>query len=434
MKQKILQPRRSLSERQQALHCLKRVFQQKTPLSHVLKEASVSPLTKALCFGVCRQYVRLSLLADQLMQQRPKNLEIWLCILMGLYELYDLHTPDYAAVQETVALLNHPKVNWAKRLVNAILRRYCREREALQTMLAQNPAFIHGHPAWLVDRIQHAWPQHWQAILQANDQHPPMTIRVNGNTHTPQTYLNLLHEAGITAHLHPYASQGLVLAHPVDVSSLPGFAEGQCSVQDAAAQLTALLMPPQPDLLILDACCAPGGKLGHLLEHMPTSTTLVGVEIDEKRLLRVKENLHRLNQTAHLIIGDATQPDTWWDGRLFDRILLDAPCSALGVIRRHPDIKHLRTSEEVTAIVRLQAQLLTRLWPLLAPQGQLIYATCSILPEENELQVAAFVKQTPFCTALKPDVSWGHWTGHGLQLLPGEADMDGFFYSVLKKR
>lgn len=422
------------NERLQALHILVTVLQDNTPLSHLITStAQLSPLSKEICFGVCRHYFRLEALANRLLNKRPKAIEVWASLLIGLYQLHYLRIPDYAVVKETVALLEQIKKPWAKGLVNAVLRTYCREQEKLITDLQHDTSFLYGHPGWFIKRIQAVWPDDWQAILQANDTHPPMSLRVNSARTTAQDYLTRLQQAGIDAQPLKYAPFGLVLTTPCDVHDLPGFACGDVSIQDEAAQLAVSLLSLKPGLRLLDACAAPGGKTCHILETEPALLACVALDIDSKRLSRVKDNLDRLSLKATLLKGDGSQPETWWDGISFDRILLDAPCSATGVIRRHPDIKLLRTPADVTAVSQLQYNLLRALWPLLAPKGIMVYATCSIMPEENEQQIARFVREHDDCQCLTPPQPWGHATNHGWQILPGENNMDGFFYSVLVK-
>ncbi|MDP3562213.1 MAG: 16S rRNA (cytosine(967)-C(5))-methyltransferase RsmB [Legionellaceae bacterium] len=423
------------TERLQAVTILKSVLQQKTPLSHVLKtNPTPTPLTKEICFGVCRHYIRLEALANSLLTKRPKEIDVWLCILIGLYQLHFLNIPDYAVVQETVALLDQLKKTWAKGLVNAILRRYCREKDILLSKLDQNIAYQYGHPAWFIKQIKNDWPNDWQSILTANDQHPPMSLRVNQQRTNIRDYLTCLHENDMDAALNPNTPDGLILSNACSVHDLPGFAEGLVSVQDTAAQLAASLLDLKPNLRVLDACCAPGGKTCHILEMEPELAECIALDIEPHRLERVRENLARLMLPVTLQEGDALSPTKWWDGVLFDRILLDAPCSATGVIRRNPDIKLLRTPDEIKVITQLQQGILTALWPLLAPGGRLVYATCSIMPVENEQQIAQFVEQHDDCEYLTDIKPWGHSTGHGWQILPGEENMDGFFYSILIKK
>ncbi|RUQ90442.1 16S rRNA (cytosine(967)-C(5))-methyltransferase RsmB [Legionella septentrionalis] len=420
------------NERLLAVRILTQLLQEKKPLSHLLQTAP--PFTKELCFGVCRFYFALEALVTPLLKKRPKELEIWLSLLLGIYQLHYLHTPDYAVVKETVALLEQLKKPWAKGLINAVLRNFCRQKETIISKIYDSPAYKHNHPRWLLQEIKTTWPAKWEAILRANDAHPPMSLRVNNARISTDAYLNRLQEAHIAAHKHPHAPACLVLAEPCPVEKLPGFAAGDVSVQDAAAQMAALLLQLKPGLRLLDACCAPGGKTCHILESEPDLACCVAVDADLKRLERVQENLQRLHLQATLVAGDASVPDAWWDGKPFDRILVDAPCSATGVIRRHPDIKLLRTKNEVTNAAKLQEKILDALWPLLAPGGLMVYATCSILPEENEQQIARFIDRHLDCKPLMHPHAWAHATGHGWQILPGENNMDGFFYSVLSKQ
>lgn len=418
------------NERLDALHILTSLLQDNVPLSDL---TASTPLCKAICYGVCRHYYRLQALADCLVKKRPKEMDVWISLLIGLYQLHYLRIPDYAVVKETVALVEQSKKPWAKGLINAVLRTYCREQESLLTRLNSNTHFIYGHPEWLVKRLKKAWPKTWQAILKANDTHPPMSLRVNSQRSTARDYLIRLQQKGIDAHLLQHSPQGITLTSPCDVDQLPGFLAGDVSVQDEAAQLAVSLLDLKPGLRLLDACAAPGGKTCHILETEPGLAACLALDVDKKRLARVQDNLNRLHLQATLIEGDAKVPQSWWDGQLFDRILLDAPCSATGVIRRHPDIKLLRTTADITAITQVQQDILKALWPLLAPSGRMVYATCSVMPEENEQQLARFVASEPDCSVLAIEQPWGHPTGHGLQILPGEEGMDGFFYAILVK-
>lgn len=422
----------SKNDRLQALEALIAVVKDKIPLSHSLTHAS--PLAREIAFGVCRHYYRLQHLADSLVKKRPKERDIWVAVLMGLYQLLYLHKPEYATVKETVALLDAVKKSWAKGLVNAVLRRFCREKDALLAKVKTKPEYRYGHPDWFIKRMRQDWPHHWGQLLAANDQHPPMSLRVNQARCSREDYLKRLQDKGMPATAHPYALQGIVLERPCDVQELPGFNEGDLSVQDESAQLAVSLLDLRPGLRVLDACCAPGGKTCHILETENQLKECIALDVDEKRLERVNDNLARLRLQATVVKGDGLQPSQWWGGKPFDRILLDAPCSALGVIRRHPDIKLLRSEEDIRQAAALQKELLQTLWPLLAPQGLLVYATCSILPVENEQQIAAFAARHPDCDVLKGEQPWGVFTGHGWQIIPGEGNRDGFFYSVLRKR
>lgn len=424
------------NERTQALTILIKVLQNRTPLSHALHSTKdVTPFCKELCFGICRHYIRLQMLANCLMTKplKTKDIDVSLCILMGLYQLHYLHLPDYAVVQESVALLDVLKKSWAKGLVNAVLRNYCREKASLISKLENDVAFTLGHPKWLIEKVKQDWPNDWTNMLHANDEHPPMSLRVNISNTTRFAYLEQLAKLNISAIAHAHATSGIVLNTATHVEQLPGFNNGDVSVQDTAAQLAATLLDLKPGLRLLDACCAPGGKTCHILEVEQHLSEVVALDIDERRLVRVKENLDRIKRHATLITGDGASPNTWWDGKPFDRILLDAPCSATGVIRRHPDIKLLRTLDDILQITQIQRSLLHALWPLLATGGQLVYATCSIMPEENEQQIARFVKDEPTAHAIPIKQDFGRPTQHGRQILPGEDNMDGFFYSVLRK-
>lgn len=422
------------NERLDALNLLCALFDRKVSLStSMAAHPKLSPFSKALCFGVCRQFFRLNALAEQLVTKKPKQTDVWLCLLLGLYELHFLHKPDYAVVKETVNLVVQLKKTWAKGLVNAVLRSYCRQQETLINTIKQDERYQLNHPQWLVEQVRADWPEEAHAILEQNDQHPPMTLRVNTRHTSTDHYLYELAKVGLQGEACPAVPSAIVLASPCAVTDLPGFTEGVVSVQDGAAQMAATLLDLKPGLRILDACCAPGGKTSHILEQEPQLDECVALDIDTLRLTRVQENMNRLQLEATLCQGDAANPDTWWDGEPFDRILLDAPCSATGVIRRHPDIKYLRTPEEVATIVQSQSALLEALWPLLAPGGRLVYATCSILAVENEQQIATFVKKHADCIHHSIAQHWGHPTPHGWQILPGEQHMDGFFYSVLSK-
>lgn len=422
------------NERLQSLHILISVLEEKIPLSHLITaSAKLTPLSKEICFGVCRHYYRLEAMADCLLNKRPKAFDVWISLLMGIYQLYYLRIPDYAVVKETVDLVLHLKKSWAKGLVNGVLRSFCREQDILIAGLKTNDAFVYGHPEWFITRLKIAWPEQWQAILVANDAHPPMSLRVNVKQTSIADYLARLEAKNIYGGMHPYAHQAIILKNPCDVHELPGFAEGDVSVQDAAAQLVVSLLDLKPGLRLLDACAAPGGKTCHILEAEPNLSACVALDIDKKRLQRVQENLNRLKLQATLLKGDGLNPESWWDRILFDRILLDAPCSATGVIRRHPDIKYLRTAAEISAITQLQQDLLQKLWPLLIPGGIMVYATCSIMPEENEQQISHFIASHPDCQVITKEHPWAYATGGGSQILPGKNNMDGFFYSVLIK-
>ncbi|GAB6043807.1 16S rRNA (cytosine(967)-C(5))-methyltransferase RsmB [Endothiovibrio diazotrophicus] len=391
-------------------------------------------LLQELCYGVPRHYFTLDHLLDRLLERplKAKEREVRALLLVGLHQMLHLRIPDHAAVGETVAAARKLGKPWAGGLVNGVLRNFQRRRDELLAAPLPEEAEL-NHPGWLIERLRAAWPGQWREIVAANDRHPPMTLRVNALRGDRTGYARRLTDAAIAARPVPHTHQGLRLDRPHDVTALPGFAEGAVSVQDGAAQLAAELLDPQPGERILDACAAPGGKTGHLLEHQPHAE-VTALDSDPERLKRVEENLTRLGLDATVVAADAADTARWWDHRPFDRILLDAPCSATGVIRRHPDIKLLRTPDEVARLVAEQARLLDALWPLLAPGGTLLYATCSVLPEENEAQIDAFLQRTVDAEERPIEAPWGHPRRHGRQRFPGEDDMDGFYYALIGKR
>jgi 16S rRNA (cytosine967-C5)-methyltransferase len=387
---------------------------------------------QALCYGVCRHYYRLDFILTELITKPIKDLEIKALALVGIYQLSYMRVKPYAAVSETV--LATRKKPWAKGLINALLRNFQREQEHLEQKANANNWIATSHPRWLVQKIEQDWPEHAQNILFENNQQPPMSLRVNLSRLSTEQYLQQLSTQAIKAVAVDDCPSAIILEKPVAVELLPGFMDGLVSVQDVAAQLAANLLDVQPGQRVLDVCAAPGGKAAHILEHQPQLKELVAVDIDSTRLLRVNDTLQRLKLTATLIVGDAQAPHDWWDGQLFERVLLDAPCSALGVIRRHPDIKLLRRADDIEALQALQQNILHAIWPLLAPGGLLVYATCSILKQENEQQIAAFLAtHADAKEVIIEDVDWGIATIHGRQIITGTSAMDGFYYARLVK-
>lgn len=307
------------NERLHALTVLIKVIEEKIPLTHALQAAQeLSPFTKEICFGVCRHYLRLQIILNNLMEKRPKSSLVAIVIIIGLYQLLYLNKPSYAVVNETVALVDDVKNRWAKGLVNAVLRRFCREKDSLIARLQQQVDFEHGHPQWLLQRLQNDWPQQWATIVNANNQQAPMSLRINQQKVTREEYLTRLKSFDITAQVQKFSPQGITLTTPCNVDELPGFSEGEVAVQDQAAQLAAGLLQLKPGLRVLDACCAPGGKTCHILESEPQLAEVVALDVDEKRLTYVTSNLTRLGLQATTIVGDALNPSTWWDGQLFD--------------------------------------------------------------------------------------------------------------------
>jgi 16S rRNA (cytosine967-C5)-methyltransferase len=392
--------------------------------------------TQNLVLGTLRWQARLEAIREQLLKKalKAKDEDVNQLILLGLYQILYMDVPEHAAVSETVAVTQSLKKPWAKALVNGVLRNFLRDKDALCAAIDVKPAHKYSHPQWLVRVLRKAYPDQWEAMLQANNEPAPLTLRVNPLVQSRDAYLQTLQAQEIEASAHPQATQGIVLQKSTDISQLPGFDEGAFSVQDPAAQQAATLLDPQPQERILDACAAPGGKTTHLLELSHNEAHVFALEKEPERLERLAENLHRLGLEADYAAGDAAEPDTWWDGQLFDKILLDAPCSATGIIRRHPDIKWHRTEEDIDQLVATQAAILNALWPLLKPGGRLLYATCSVLPQENTQQMANFVAEHSNARLVPIDAEWGMtFTTPGRQILPGEHGMDGFFYCLLEK-
>lgn len=399
-----------------------------------IKDSRDRGFVQALCYGVCRFYTRLDVILSHLLEKpmNAKDSDVHALLLVGLYQLMAMRIPDYAAVTETVNATEMLNKNWARGLVNAILRSYLRQREDIEQAIQTDPEALYAHPEWWIDEIKEAWPQQWQAILDANNQHPPFSLRVNQQRLSRDQYLEKLQEANHSAHIIPETKCGIILDEPIAAEELPGFFAGDISVQDGAAQIAAELLALSPHQRILDACAAPGGKLVHMLEIEP-QLTIIAIEKDKTRIPSIKENLTRLNMQAQCICNDAANVDAWWDKQLFDRILLDAPCSASGVVRRHPDIKLLRQPEDMEALAKEQHYLLKSLWPLLKPGGLFLYVTCSIFPEENERVLQSFLATHADAQEEKIDATWGLACDIGRQILPGMHQMDGFYFALLKK-
>lgn len=390
---------------------------------------------KSLCFGTLRWLPRLQAISRQLLDKplRKKDSDIELAILLGLFQLEYQHGPAHAAISESVNLVKQTRKSWAKGLVNAVLRRFQRERETITTQVDTDISVRQAHPSWLVDALRQAWPQYWQSILENNNQHPPMTLRLRTSPQQHQQLRKELDEAGIHAKTIDSLPAALILDHAVNVDEIPGFTEGLVTVQDGAAQLAAELLDPQAGERILDACAAPGGKTAHLLDRQPELDSLVAIDNVASRLSRMEKTLRRMHLDARMLLADAGQTEQWWDGQPFQKILLDAPCSATGIIRRHPDIKLHRTPEAIQDLVNIQYNLLNSLWKTLAPGGRLLYATCSVLPDENHEQISRFLAAHGDATIIPITRPFGHSDQYGFQILPGENNMDGFFYAMLEK-
>jgi 16S rRNA (cytosine967-C5)-methyltransferase len=412
-------------------------------LAAVAAEAADRAFVQALAFGALRFGHRLKDVARQLATRHWDALtpELQALLLVGLYQLEYAETAAHAAVSATVAAARRVGEAPAAGFVNACLRRFQREREALLAVADASVGGRTSHPAWIVDALQRDWPDQAERVLLANNAHPPLTLRTNLARTTPAALAAELATAGHETHTVPFAPAALDLGRPTDVRALAAFTAGRCSVQDAAAQLAVPLLAARPGMRVLDACAAPGGKTGHLLEAVPGLAEVVALDLDPARAGRIRDNLARLGLAATVVVGDALDPAAG-GAAPFDRILLDAPCSGVGVIRRHPDIKWLRRPRDVTALAERQRRLLEVLWTRLAPGGRLVYATCSVLRAENGAVVRAFLAATPEAADITESASLAvaglpplpAARAPGLTLLPGVAGTDGFYYACLERR
>lgn len=388
--------------------------------------ANITPQQRAtaqdLSYGTLRYYGRIAAVLRQLLDKPLTHEGVQHLLLVALYQLIYDKASAHTVVNQAVEAAAGFRQRWAKGLVNAVLRNYLRRAEELAGVDAADEVARYSYPQWWIDKLRQQYPQGWQSILEVGNTHPPMTLRINLGKTTAQDYSASLTASGI-AHRR-IGAQALVLDKAVPVSQLPGFQEGVVSVQDYGAQFAAQLLDAKTGMRVLDACCAPGGKTGHILEL--AEVEMLALDHDAERLQRVQSNLDRLRRRAKLQAGDAARPEGWWDGIAFDRILADVPCTASGIVRRHVDIKWLRREEDVVAFAQQQAAILHSLWQLLAKGGKLLYATCSIFHEENQGQIDQFLKQHQDATQLP----LAH--PQNGQLIPC-ADHDGFFYALLQK-
>lgn len=386
-------------------------------------------LLQELSFGVIRYLPQLDYLILQLMDKPMKGKQrvIHYLLMVGIYQLLYTRIPAHAALAETVEGTVALKRQSLKGLVNGVLRTFQRRQTELLSADSAEPV-RYLHPSWFIKRIKQAWPNNWTEILEANNARPPMWLRVNKLHHTREAWLTLLNENNLSAESSNDAPEALRLTKAAGVNQLPGFSEGWATVQDLSAQRCSLYLDPKPGEKILDMCAAPGGKTTHILELAPTAD-VTAMDIDPQRLTRVKENLQRLQLSATVVCGDGRFPEQWIGDQRFDRILLDAPCSATGVIRRHPDIKWLRRDSDIAELAHLQQQILEAAWKILKPGGTLLYATCSILPDENEQQISRFLEK--HADAKIQALHAG--PEYGLQVLPSELGGDGFYYAKLLK-
>jgi 16S rRNA (cytosine967-C5)-methyltransferase len=430
-----------------AAHAVARILREGVTLDAALHDALVAapanlgPSVRSLSYGAVRGYFRHEAILGRVLSQPVRSLDVYVRALLSvaLFELEDARTPEYAVVDAAVNTAKATDAARASGLVNAVLRRYLRERKTLDVEIARNPATRHAAPVWLADRLRADWPVRWTQLLAAGDTQAPMWLRVNGRRTTTEAYMETLREAGLAARAEPRVPLAVVLDTPCDVHELPGFGTGMVSVQDLGAQCVAFPLELTAGQRVLDACAAPGGKTALMAEREPDLAALLAIDIDPHRLARVEENLARGGLRARVVNGDAGAPEGWWDGVPFDRILLDAPCSALGVIRRHPDIRLRKSPSEIDRLPLLQARLLTSAWRMLARGGRIVYATCTVTRSENRDVLAAFLAGSPDASVI-PAENWPGWPGFGetdafgRQILPGEAGADGFYYAALTKQ
>lgn len=432
--------------RQLALENCLQVVDKGKSLSHVL-EVRLGELIgdrdkgfcAELCYGVCRYYFVLMESLSEFLKKplKSRDLDVQMIILLGMYQLRFMRVRQHAAVNETVKLLQGRKKPWAKGVVNGVLRNYQRQLDAVEdneTVGFSALEHSRAYPPWMRELITQDWVEQADRVLAAGNQQAPMVLRVDLNRLSRSDYIQQLSADGIQARPHACVDSAVILESPVAVDRLAGFDDGLVSVQDAAAQLAAVLLDCEPGMRVLDACAAPGGKTLHILQAC-SGLSVTAMDKDEQRIQRVEENLQRGGLSARLVCADAADINAWHDGGSFDRILLDAPCSASGIIRRHPDIRLLRQPADIDNLVRQQSRLLEAMWLLLKPGGRLLYSTCSIFRQENELQVAHFVSAHDDCVEVPLNsVQWGLQRQSGRQILPGFDDMDGFYYASLEKQ
>lgn len=405
---------------------------------------------RMISFGVLRFYQQLEAQLKPLMKKslKVKDLDVQLVMLMALYQIQYMRVPDYAVVDGAVKYIRKSKKQWAASMVNAVLRNFIRQQEAkaeresegVETeAVQQTNEAKYSHPQWIIDRLKNDWPDSWRDILLANNQQAPMTLRVNQQKKSTDDYREVLSGCDISSEKLTEMPAALVLDEAKDVKQLPGFEEGWFSVQDAGAQLAAAILQPAAGDRILDACAAPGGKTAHMFELQP-DIQITALDISESRLERVQENCQRLGFKPEIIAADAIATEEWWDGELFDKILLDVPCSASGVIRRHPDIKHLRRDDDIDVLQQTQREILVKNWRLLKPGGQLLYATCSLFKAENEKQIEWFLDKSKDASLLDTMLASiaasekeSSKAALGIQLFPMEQTNDGFYYALLQK-
>ena len=389
-----------------------------------------SPMCKQLCFGVLRHYYELVYFRNSILKKKlpSKHLDINLLLLCGIYSICHLKRPAHASVNAVVESAGILNKSWAKGLVNAVLRNFQRQRFGLEERVKLNPETNFNHPNWFIESLKDSWPDNAEQIMVANNQLAPMTLRVNKQKTTVRNYITVLNDLGIQGAAIRNLPQAIRLSSPVSVSSLPGFQDGLVSIQDEASQLIAPLINAKPGQKVLDACAAPGGKTCHLLELEP-NTDLTAIDKDGYRVGQIHSNLKRLGLSCNVLEANFLT----YSGYQFDRIILDAPCSATGVIRRHPDIKLLRDRNDIEKLNERQFKLLKHAWHCLAEGGELVYSTCSVLPYENEYLINKFINEEKEANLLPLDIPQGVSLKTGHQLFPKKNGHDGFYIARIRK-
>lgn len=397
-----------------------------------LGDARDRALLSSLAHYGARWWLRFDAALDAMLERplRERDADIRALLVLGLVQLEIMGLSDYAAVAATVEATRALRKPAFAGLVNAVLRRWLREREARRATLDADAVTHTAHRRWLIEKLKSDWPEQAASILAANNAPAPLWLRINRRRIARADFAAQLAAEGVVCRVSDDACDALILDASRDVTALPGYAQGHFSVQDGAAQQAAVLLDLRTGQRVLDACAAPGGKSAHILEC--ADVELTALDSDARRLPRLRENLARLGLTADVRAGDAADPAGWGGGKPFDRILLDAPCSATGIIRRQPDVKLHRRAEDIPALAATQARLLDALWPMLADGGRLVYATCSVLADENARQIQAFLARHGDARSIAPPLPW-HKAGTGRQNLPGESGMDGFFYAIVEK-
>jgi 16S rRNA (cytosine967-C5)-methyltransferase len=435
-----------MNQRAAAASILNMVISQRQSLNDTLPkflEKITQPEEKAfikeLCFGCLRWYLKLEAIANQLLKtpMKQKNSDVFCLLITGIYQILFLRTPSYAAVSETVNAVKALKKPWAAGLLNKTLRIFLDHQREIMEKIEKDSLVETSHPNWLLNKLKADWPDQYSNIIKANNTKAPLYLRINRQKTNISDFLTKLQTADISASTVENCSNAIKVTPSLPVAKIPGFKEGEFYVQDISGQWAAHLLDLRAKLTVLDCCAAPGSKTTHILELEPNLDNLTAIDNQPNRLLKVRENLIRLqlpHEKSSLVLADASHVEQWWHGSLYDRILLDAPCSATGVIRRHPDIKWLRKETDIENLIQKQALLLNKLWPILKKGGKLLYSTCSVLSGENEKQIKQFCSQHKDAQILNIELPFGLAKSIGWQILPEPNGPDGFYYALLEKK